>query len=190
MKALFKNWWLVALKGLLLLVLGIFAVTRPAAAIMTLVTYTGIVSLLVGAFLVIAGISNFKRKGSGWTIAEGVFDILFGVIVLTYPFTSSVAAATIFSIFLGFWALFGGFTLIGNAFRYRKVKGSKWGLILVGGILTVICGWVIIANPFANMVALTVLIGMFTIIFGISTIVWAFQLKSIKDKVEEALNHE
>ncbi len=188
MKVLFKNWWMVALKGLLLLLFGLFAVTKPGAAIMTLVTYTGIVSLITGVFLVIAGLSNSKRKGSGWTIAEGIFDVLFGIIVLTYPFGSSVAAATIFSIFLGFWALFGGFTLVGNALRYRKVKGSKWGLILLGGILTVICGWAIITNPFANMVALTVLIGVFAIIFGTATIVWAFELKSIKDKVEEALD--
>ncbi len=187
MKVLFKNWWMIAIKGLLLLLFGLYSVTKPGAAIMTLVTYSGIISLMSGVFLLIAGLTNSKRKGSGWTIAEGIFDILFGIIVLTYPFGSSMAAATIFSVFLGFWALFGGVTLIGNAFRYRKVKGSKWGLILLGGILTVISGWAIITNPFANMVALTVIIGIFAIIFGIVTIVWAFELKSIKGKIEEVL---
>ena len=185
---LFKNWWMIALKGILLLIFGLYAVTKPGTAIIALVTYAGVVSLITGIFLMIAAFTNKDKKGWGWTLAEGIFDIVFGVIVLTYPFGGTVAAAAILSVFLGFWAFFGGFVLIGNAFRLRKIKESRWGPILLGGILTVILGWLIITNPLANSLALTVLIGIFTIIFGFETFVWAFELKSMKNKIEKTIN--
>lgn len=183
MNTLFKNWWMVALKGLLLLLFGLFAITRPESAIMTLVTYAGIVSLIAGIFLILTALANTNKKGWGWTLAEGIFDIVFGGIILTYPFGSAIASAIIFSIFIGFWALLGGFSLIGNAFRIKKDKGSRWGIILLGGILTTILGWVIISNPLSNSIALTVLIGVFAMLFGVATIIFAFELKSMKQKL-------
>lgn len=187
MMALFKNWWMVGLKGLLLVLFGLYAVTRPGEAIMALVTFAGLVSLLGGLLLIVAAFTNTDKKNWGWTLAEGIFDVVFGGIILTYPFGSAVAAATLFSVFLGFWALFGGFTLIGNAIRLRKTAGSRWGFILAVGILTLIVGWAIITNPLANTVALTVIIGIFAIVFGIGTIIWAFELKSRMQEIETVI---
>ncbi|WP_196886771.1 HdeD family acid-resistance protein [Aureivirga sp. CE67] len=181
MESFFKNWWMVTLRGLILILFGMFAVANPQEAVLVLVLYAGLVALTSGIFLIVMSLSNTRRKYWTWTLFISIVDILFGVMVLAYPYATTVATASLFTVFIGVWALFGAITLIWNAFRFRKESKFNWLIMFLGGVLTCFVAIVIITNPLKESLTITVLIGAFAIIFGFANMIWGLELKKMKD---------
>lgn len=107
------------------------------------------------------------RKHFGWFIALGIALLLLGVIGLV-----DVVTTTLFSvIFFGWLLLIGGIVQIFHAFRVRSWSGLLLQLLL--GILNIVVGLLIIANPASSALALTLLLAYFFIIVGVIRIVMA-----------------
>ncbi|HLX70468.1 MAG TPA: HdeD family acid-resistance protein [Verrucomicrobiae bacterium] len=107
------------------------------------------------------------RKHFGWFIALGVALLVLGGIGL-----AAVATTTLFSILLFGWLLLiGGIAQVIHAFRVRPWSGLMLQLLV--GILNIIVGLFIIANPASSALALTLLLSYFFIIAGIIRIVMA-----------------
>src|SRR5215469_5192777 len=107
------------------------------------------------------------RKHLGWFIALGVALIVLGVIGL-----GAVATTTLFSVILFGWLLLiGGIAQIIHSFRVRPWSGLMLQLLV--GILNIVVGLFIIANPAGSALALTLLLSYFFIIVGIFRIVMA-----------------
>ena len=183
MSKIFFNWWMVVLRGVVLILFGIYAVANPQFAIFTMVYSIGVFSLAYGLFILVSYI--FKKKRKNWMLFLSIVDIIFGVIVVSYPISSTFATSTLFSVFLGFWAILGGVSLVGNAFIIKKRNGPRWGIILLGGILTLFVGLVIISDPIQEILAITIVIGVFAIIFGFTNIVWGLELKKVREHLNE-----
>ncbi len=181
MEEFFKNWWMVTLRGFVLILFGMFAVVNPKEAVLVLVLYAGLVAITSGIFLIVMSLSNTKRKYWAWTLFISIVDILFGVTVLAYPYATTVATASIFTIFIGIWALFGGITLVWNAFQFRKDSKFNWLIMFLGGVITCFVALIIISSPVKESLTLTVLIGVFAIIFGFANMIWGLELKKMKN---------
>jgi uncharacterized membrane protein HdeD (DUF308 family) len=107
------------------------------------------------------------RKHFGWFIALGVALFVLGVIGLL-----AVATTTLYSvIFFGWLLLIGGIVQTIHAFRVRPWSGLMLELLV--GILNIVVGLFIIANPGSSALALTLLIAYFFIVSGIIRIVMA-----------------
>ena len=107
------------------------------------------------------------RKHFGWFIALGVALIILGVIGLI-----AVVSTTLFSILLFGWLLFiAGIGQIIHAFRVRPWSGLMLQLLI--GILNIVIGLFIIANPASSAIAITLLLSYFFIIAGVIRIVMA-----------------
>lgn len=107
------------------------------------------------------------RRHFGWFIALGVALIILGAIGL-----AAVATTTLFSVLLFGWLLFvAGIVQLIHAFRVRPWSGLMLQLLI--GILNIVVGLFIIANPVSSALALTLLLSYFFIIAGIIRIVMA-----------------
>lgn len=162
-------WWLVLIQGIITLILGIFLLTYPYGTLFVLVTFLGaywFVSGLIGLFSLAVDKSNW-----GWKVCFGILGIIAGLAILTYPYYSALVVPFIFIIFVGVWGLIMGFTSLFAAF-----KGGGWGAGIVG-VLLIIFGCIILANPYMSTLWLPLVLGWFGIIGGIITIVGSFYLK-------------
>ncbi len=118
------------------------------------------------------GTMNAAKKSRGLLITLGILNIIFGFIALGSPL---IAGATV-TIFIGIMlTLSGVFELI---FAFSK-DGWKAGLFtFLAGILSILCGGFIMANPAAALLTITLILGIYFAISGITQIVVSFKAQS------------
>ena len=113
---------------------------------------------------------TLERSRSGWDILWGVLLVVAGIAILVHA-----VAATAFSVFfIGWLAVIGGIVgLVAGLFRIGK--GGFWPAIISGALLLVL-GVVILRNPAASVVSLTLLAGTLFLMGGVLRVVAAFQV--------------
>ncbi len=86
---------------------------------------------------------------SGWTTAIAILMILLGISAIAFPFFASVASTLVF----GWVFIFAGITQIIYAFQSRGAGKVVWKLIL--GLLYLLAGILVVANPLKGVLTLT-----------------------------------
>jgi uncharacterized membrane protein HdeD (DUF308 family) len=105
--------------------------------------------------------SRELRRHGGWFTALGVALIILGVIAL-----GAAELVTLASVFLFGWILLvGGVMQVVHAFRVRLWGG--FARHLLSGVLSLVVGFLMIANPVAGAVSLTLLLAAFFMVGGI-----------------------
>jgi uncharacterized membrane protein HdeD (DUF308 family) len=176
LETMVKNWWLISLRGLIALVLGIIMlVMDPLAAAALLVLLIGIYALVDGIFALVVGIINRPpHRNRAWLIAEGIIGIVAGVAILAAPMIAGVFIVY----FIAFWALFTGVLELVFAIAEWKYLPGAW-MILVNGIISVLLGGLILANVVAGTVLLVIIIAIYLVIFGLLLMLLGFSLKGV-----------
>ena len=168
-----KNWAWLGLKGIIFSVFGIVALFTPAIALKTMVWYLGLVTLGGGVLLALGAILVKRRGGQiGPLVFESAVDIAIGVLILVFPELTVKVVIYV----LGFWAVVIGAVQIFSALRQKK-RAERYLLSLISGGLAAVFGLVLLVNPFEGAVALTLVVGMFSVMFGIFMLVSAIRLK-------------
>lgn len=176
MKNPFKYWWLVLLKGIILIVLAGFAIFQPVSALIGLVIYIGISLLVSGALVTISALFNHKTdEHFGWHLTIGIVDILFAMVLLTNP----AVTAAVFPFIVGFWTIVYGIMMFVNSLQVKKAGEKNWGMETLGGILALIIGYLIMSNPVLGAITITFWIGLGFLIFGILNIFVALRLRKV-----------
>ena len=111
-----------------------------------------------------------ERSRSGWDIVWGLLLVVAGIAILVH----AVAATAISVFFIGWLAVIGGVVgLVAGLFRIGK--GGFWPAIISGSLLLVL-GIVILRNPAASVVSLTLLAGTLFLMGGVIRLVAAYQI--------------
>ena len=103
----------------------------------------------------------------GWFLAKGILMIIVGTLAL-----GSYVMVTLFSmIFLGWLMIFAGVVEAVHAF-WKKEWGGLFLNLLVG-VLYIVVGFMVLANPAASAMTLTLIMAIFFILDGIFRIIIA-----------------
>ncbi|MCA3559810.1 MAG: HdeD family acid-resistance protein [Aestuariivirga sp.] len=170
--ALAKNWWMLALRGLAAIVFGILAFAWPGITILSLVMLYGAYAFVDGVFSIVAAIGGGTPTPRWWLAVVGVLGILAGII----SFANPVLVGLYLLWFIGAWAIVSGVMEIIGAVRLRKEIDNEWWLIL-HGVLSVLFGIFLFAEPLTSALALIWVIGAYAIAAGVIMIALAFRLK-------------
>jgi len=114
---------------------------------------------------------NSMKKASGASIALGVLMIVAGLIAMVEPGVSGLFIALI----VGWSAIFNGFAQILYAFRTHG--GMHVALEIILGIIYIIAGVYLIMHPVGSLLALTLLLACFLLVYGIFALVLAFRMR-------------
>jgi uncharacterized membrane protein HdeD (DUF308 family) len=166
----FYPWWIVLILGIAVMILGMAFLAWPYLTLLMVVTFVGAYWFVSGIFSLVSLImddSNF-----GWKLLIGILGIIAGIVILMYPFFSTLLLPAMLVIFIGIWGLLIGGVHIAQGF------GTKDGGSLVLGLLAIIFGILIIAHPLITVAMLPFIFGGFGIVGGIITIVFSFQLRN------------
>jgi uncharacterized membrane protein HdeD (DUF308 family) len=163
-------WWLVLLEGIFAAIFGFLLLIAPGGTLVFLVQVLGFYLLIEG---ILRLVSIFLDSSLwGLKLAIGILGILGGMVVLNHPLWSALAIPTYIVYIVGFLAIFQGAIGVLQMFR-----GDGWGVGILG-ILTVIFGIVVLANPLIGVVALPFVLGVLMLGGGIMAIVASFSLRS------------
>jgi uncharacterized membrane protein HdeD (DUF308 family) len=168
-----RNWWAVLLRGIAALVFGMLAIVWPGVSIAALVLLFGAYALVDGVFTVISSIANARGQSRWWVLLlEGLVGIAFGLFTFTRPGLTTLALLYL----IGGWAIITGILEVSEAIKLRKAITGEWALIL-GGILSVVFGFLLFLVPAAGAIAIAWWIGIYAIMFGVAMIALAFRLR-------------
>lgn len=175
-----KNWWLFLVLGVLLIIGGIYVLTTPAESYVTLAIFFSVLIFVNGIFDVVFAISNHKIiQGWGWHLAGGVLEIVLGVVLMSHP---GISMATL-PLILGFWLIYGATSTISGAFDLKSYQIKGWGWPMALGILLLIFGFIVIADPVFGSGSVLMFTSLAIISYGVSYVIFGIQLKKIKNVV-------
>ena len=165
-----RNWWALALRGLVAVLFGLLTFVLPGITLVTLV-------LLFGAYALVDGIFNliafFRVASHQWALLiEGVIGIIAGIVTFALP---SITAIVLLYV-IAFWAIFTGVFEIIAGIRLRKAITNEW-LLLVTGVLSLLFGVLILFAPGAGALAIVLWIGAYALVFGVFLLALAFRLR-------------
>lgn len=177
----FSNWWSLALSGIITILYGLLAFYNPEDMLTTIVSFFGIIILIVGLAMVVGVINNIKNKKS--YTADLIWTILTLAVggVLTFY---TAEAVKIFVIIIGVWAILVGILQLYLMTRLDSDDKNKNGF-LINGIITIVFGVILFFDPFASAGAFLIVTGILALIVGVFLIVLALKMKSLSEEFDK-----
>ncbi|AYF98675.1 HdeD family acid-resistance protein [Protaetiibacter intestinalis] len=179
-------WWLVLLRGIFAIVLGILAFIWPVATAVAFVWVFGIYAIADGVVNIMQAIARRKEDPSwGWLLTIGVVGLIAGILVLIFPFAAGALALLVLLWIIAMWAIVGGIFGIPAAAALSNGGAKVYGIVL--SVLSIVFGVILaimlIGNPARAGIALIYVLGAYAILAGVVLIVIAFQARAAANTV-------
>ena len=173
LNAISRNWWVLAVRGVLAVLFGVLAFASPGSTLGALV-------LLFGAYAVVDGVLALYHAVADGTASrgllalEGLVGVLAGIGTLVYP---GITALVLLYVIAG-WAVVTGVLEIAAAIQLRELIDNEW-LLALGGLASIVFGVLLAVQPGAGLLTVVWLIGAYAVVFGVLLIGLAFKIRSI-----------
>ncbi len=176
----FKDiWWMILLQGIVLILFGIFAMVWPGLTLAILAVAFALLLLVQGVVDIIVGVMGFSKR-SLWflTLLAGVLQVGLGVFLLRH---SLVTLATFIAL-VGLALIVQGVFRVITAFESNYDGGEKFLLVTIG-VLGVVVGAIVLANPVSGGLAFVWALGLYGVVVGAISVAMGL---SIRSKLEAA----
>jgi uncharacterized membrane protein HdeD (DUF308 family) len=164
----FRQWWLLLIRGLLFILVGIYMIASPTAGFVALGFLFGLMILLAGISELLH-ISNSRNAGSrNWHLGLGILEVILGIVFMSHIATS----VAVLRILVGLWFIFRGIAL----FNYARILGASW-VTKLGGVVTVVFGLLILFDVVFGALTIILFIAIGFIITGFFNVWLGYSLK-------------
>jgi len=172
-------WWILLLRGIVLVALGMMALVWPGITLVVLAEIFAIWLLVVGSIDVIVGVRSVHTLQSWFLkVVLGVLEIAVGV----YLFHQGIAIKLLTLVMaIGLFFIFQGIVEIVGYFRTSKDVGRNAWLI-VGGLISVAAGMIILRQPVTGAIAFTWVLGFYGLLGGAIAIAASLSMRPRKSK--------
>jgi uncharacterized membrane protein HdeD (DUF308 family) len=172
-----RNWWLIAIRGALAVVIGVIAFAAPAATMLSLVLLFSAYMFVDGIFAIVAAV-RAARSGErwGWLTLGGIVSIATAILAVLWPGLTIVA----YVLLVAAWAIVTGVLMLAAAFRLNLDHGRWW--LVLGGVASVVYGALLVIAPLIGALVLTWWFGAYALVFGVMLLVLAFRLRAHRDE--------
>jgi uncharacterized membrane protein HdeD (DUF308 family) len=170
-----RNWWLLALRGVLAIIFGVVAFIWPGTTLAVLVLLFGAYALVDGIFSVIAGIVRATKRRERWwvMVLEGLLGIGAGVVTLISP---GMTALVLLYLIAAYFIVTGVLEIISAIRLRREIQGECW--LVLAGIASIIFGVLMFLFPGTGALAVVWIIGAYGVAFGVLMLILAFRLRN------------
>lgn len=165
-----------ALRGLFMLVAGVYAIIWPADALTVLVLAGGVLLLIDGALGLWSLTFGGGKSGNYWfDVVANALSIILGVLILVSPFIATILTVTILASIVGIAALIVGVMQIVVITREREHYARIWPVVL-SGISYVLMGLVFLFLPLISISVAVIFGGVLLVVFAFGLFGWAWRL--------------
>ncbi|MEO6844487.1 MAG: DUF308 domain-containing protein [Ginsengibacter sp.] len=176
-----KHWWLITLKGLIFIFLGIYILKFPVGGMLGMIVYGGVLLFLSGFIIISFAISTRKLNPTWkWQLSEGILDILLALILLS---NIGLTAITLPYVFALFGILTGIFWIMESLFFRRNIY-KYWSVALIAGIFSILIGILIFYRPLLAMLTIFAFIGLMFVVQGIFLVLFSLEIRRIKKEFQ------
>ena len=167
-----------------LIILGFLLIFYSEVTIISISYVIGGILIAIGVFALLKYISNINKDVKNEIdIVYGIGTIILGIIVISSP----KAIASIIPFVLGVLIVINSTAKIDYSFKLRKNKNNLWVSTLIVALIALICGVLLIFNPFAGAEFITKIIGIILVVYAILDIVSTIRIsKELKETFGKA----
>jgi len=167
MESAVKHWYAPLFSGIILIGAGILAFVFGKATFLTLEVIFCLAFISSGIIDTVFSIANRqKMKHWGWSLALGIINIVFGIVLLVNPLVNLYAFAS----FIGCAVLFRSFGGIILSIKLKKTHSSKWDYLMALSVLGIISAILLMIFPLIASVLAVIFSGIALIVAGIFSI--------------------
>jgi uncharacterized membrane protein HdeD (DUF308 family) len=169
-----EHWKLFLVEGIVLVVLGILAILVPMAAGIAITIILGWLFLVSGVVGLVTTFWARHAPGFWWALVSAVLATAAGIVLLLWPVKGVVSLTLLLIVFF----VIEGVASIMYAFEHKKDLSSRWGWMLVSGIIDLVLAAMIYAGlPSTAEWALGLLVGINMLFGGTSLIAMALHAR-------------
>jgi uncharacterized membrane protein HdeD (DUF308 family) len=166
---------LTALRGVIVLIAGLYALFAPAATLIGLVWLGGAIFLVDGLLGLWSLTFGHAKTGNFWfDIARNVLAVIAGALLLGSWF-AGLAFIIFFATLAGIQALIVGVMEVVFVFRQRQVFAQVWPVALAG-LLYILLGLMLLIEPLWGAAGIVQFGGALAVIFAIGLFGLAWRL--------------
>ncbi len=171
------------ISAIVLIAVGLLLIFNSEGTIFTISYVIGGILIAIGAVAIIKFISTMKEpeKNYDFNIVYGIVCIIMGVLVIGHP----KAISTIISIILGVVIIASSATKLQYTLQMKKEGNAAWKVTMVIALISLLCGVVLVFNPFGSAKAITEIVGIFILIYAILDIISTLSIKKTFDGVAQ-----
>lgn len=183
MKELFKRTTTsIIISSVIAFIIGLVMAIVPNISLQVFGITFGIYVIIHGFALIILDFMAHNIYIPFYGIVAGILSIIVGLVMVAMPNVLS----TIFTIALGIWIILSSVNIISISIAVRKGV-SNWYLWLLLGIIDLICGIIILFNPFASSISIVMLGGIVIMIHSVISIVDMIMIRKDAKEIAKAI---
>jgi uncharacterized membrane protein HdeD (DUF308 family) len=172
-RQLASNWWALALRGVLAILVGVLALTKPGATLAALVLLIAAYMFVDGVFAIMASLRGMRTGDRwGWMLVEGILGIVAGIIVFRTPATGALVLLWL----VAFWAITHGIAEIAAGIKLRKIIDNEW-LLIIAGVLSLALGIYVLMRPGVGLLLLVTWVGVYALFAGILMLMLSLKIR-------------
>jgi uncharacterized membrane protein HdeD (DUF308 family) len=166
-------------RGLLAVAIGVVSVAWPNVTVGALVILFAVYAFVAAAADAARGFTGRSAGPVAGYLLLAVLDVVAGIAALAWPGIT----ALVLTIWIAAWAFVAGAIEVAMAFRNGEYAGERamWALT---GLVSIALGIVLAIRPDIGAVSLATVFGLFSIVYGISTLVLSAQLRKSGSAVQ------
>jgi uncharacterized membrane protein HdeD (DUF308 family) len=173
-----KRLWalLTGLRGLLMLLAGLYALIWPAQALAVMVVLGGALLLVDGALGLWSLTFGGAKTGNFWfDVVRNVLAIITGALILLSPILATLLTVTFLVYLIAIQAILVGVMEIVVIVRERASYAHIWP-VLLSGALYVLFGVALLLAPMFGAIVLVTLSGLLAVIFSLGLFALAWRM--------------
>jgi uncharacterized membrane protein HdeD (DUF308 family) len=178
-----RDWWVFAIRGVAAIVFGILAFIWPETTLTVLVLLFGAYALVDGVSLLVAlARGDRAARRHAWSVGiMGVLGIVAGVVTFLAPGLTALSLLSLVAV----WAIATGtFQVVAAVQLRREIDNEFW--MALGGVASIVFGVLLVAFPGGGLVTLVWMVGIWSLVFGVSSLGLAHRLHGIDSTVSRA----
>jgi uncharacterized membrane protein HdeD (DUF308 family) len=166
-----RAWWMLALLGVLSIGFGLLLIFWPDVTIVTITSIVGLFMIITGVVRFFVAVFDTVSNERWLMVFSGIIGVVLGVIVMKNPEFTIKVIVLVTAIF---WLIYGMIDV------FRGITNASLpdrGVRVTFGAFSALFGVVILVWPEVTVGVFVVLMGLYTVFFGLIEIVAAVQIK-------------
>jgi len=174
-ESMHAHWKLFMLQGLLMLVLGVFAVMLPMVSTLAIELLVGWLLLIGGVLRTVSLLRSQRIPGYWWSMLSAVLAIALGILLVFQPLQGELTLTLLLTVFF----ILEGMATILIAVHLRTHLGN-WGWILFSGVVDLVLAFLILQGwPSTAAWAIGLLLGVNMLFTGLSLAMSALAARTL-----------
>lgn len=172
-------------------ILGILLIFYSEITITSISYVIGSILIAIGVIALLKFVREYKLKARNeLDIVYGVVCVILGIIVISNP----KAIASIIPFVVAIVIIINSATKLQYSLELKKDNNELWKSTMIISIITMLCGILLIFNPFQGAVIVTRVVGILILVYALldlsSTIAIRNSVKKIQNAIEEVVEAE